>query len=241
MANYYTHFSVMLPLGSPERIGPALAIYRKLAEDLDREDGAGIGFTATAAPEVDPAALWLSTEEDGNPEHVIAFAQLCGATFRLTGRWGFRWALTCSRMRLDGWGGGAHVLDLATGETVEWLDCEHWLAERLAKAVLPATELTTTPLTVSASAAVTAECLLREAAEKHRSLMAIEPSLACEINADAAELLEVGRRARRTAAARGRHHAAGLSHVALPVLRPGAGVRPARGVEQPRVHGLDVL
>ncbi len=34
MANYYTRFSVMLPLGSPDRIEPALEIYRTLAEDL---------------------------------------------------------------------------------------------------------------------------------------------------------------------------------------------------------------
>ncbi len=134
MADYYTRFSVMLPLGSADRIAPALAIYAKLAEDLDRDEEAAIGFEAAASPEVDPAALWLSAEEDGNPEHVITFVRLCGEAFGLTGRWGFRWALTCSRMRLDGWGGGAHVLDLATGQTVEWLDCEDWLAERLAEA-----------------------------------------------------------------------------------------------------------
>ncbi len=104
MANYFTRFSVMLPLGSPERIKPALEIYRTLADDLGRDEGAEIGFDAAASPEVDPAALWLSAEEDGNPEHVIAFVRLCGEAFGLTGRWGFRWALTCSRMRLDGLG-----------------------------------------------------------------------------------------------------------------------------------------
>ncbi len=60
MADYFTRFSVMLPLGSAERIAPALAIYRKLAEDLDRDEEAAIGFEAAASPEVDPAALWLS-------------------------------------------------------------------------------------------------------------------------------------------------------------------------------------
>ncbi len=187
MADYFTRFSVMLPLGSAERIGPALAIYAKLAEDLDRDEEASIGFDAAASPEVDPAALWLSAKEDGNPEHVIAFVRLCGEAFGLTGRWGFRWALTCSRMRLDGWGGGAHVLDLATGETVEWLDYEDWLAERLGEA--PAAPIAGSRVSVFGAAA--AERLLREAAENHRALPAVDPDLARAIDGDAPGLAEV--------------------------------------------------
>ena len=186
MADYFTRFSVMLPLGSADRIAPALAIYRTLAEDLDRDEEASIGFEAAASPEVDPAALWLSAEEDGNPEHVITFVRLCGQAFGLTGRWGFRWALTCSRMRLDGWGGGAHVLDLATGETVEWLDCEDWLAERLAEAPAPITGSR-----VSVFGAAAAERLLREAAENHRAPPGVDLDLARTINGDAAGLAEV--------------------------------------------------
>ena len=190
MADYYTRFSVMLPLGNPERIEPALAIYRKLAEDLDRDEDVSIGFSAAAAPDVDPAALWLSAEEDGNPEHVIAFVQLCGEAFGLAGRWGFRWALTCSRMRLDGWGGGAHVLDLATGETIEWLDCEDWLATRLAGTpVAAATAIE--PSRVSVFGVAAAERLLRETAENHRAMMAAEPGLVRGINGDAAGVAEV--------------------------------------------------
>ena len=33
--------------------------------------------------------------------------------------------------RVDGFGGGAHVLDLATGETVAWTYTDGWLAEVL--------------------------------------------------------------------------------------------------------------
>ena len=78
-------------------------------------------------------SLWLHDDAgDGNPEHVIAFVLRCAEAFGLTGRWGFAWGLSCSRPRLDGFGGGAHVLDLGRRETVAWVDCEHWLAERLA-------------------------------------------------------------------------------------------------------------
>ena len=61
------------------------------------------------------------------PEHVIAFVLGCAEAFDLRGRWGFRWALTCSRPRLDGFGGGAQLLDLGARRSLAWIDCEHWV------------------------------------------------------------------------------------------------------------------
>lgn len=55
----------------------------------------------------------------------------CAAEFGLTGRWGFQYANTCSRPRVDAFGGGAHMLDLATGETVAWTYTEGWLHQVL--------------------------------------------------------------------------------------------------------------
>ena len=43
----------------------------------------------------------------GDPERLIQFVKRCAAEFGLTGRWGFQYANTCSRPRLDGFGGGA--------------------------------------------------------------------------------------------------------------------------------------
>lgn len=37
------------------------------------------------------------------------------------------WALTWSKPRLDGFGGGAQLLDLGARRSLAWLDCEHWL------------------------------------------------------------------------------------------------------------------
>ena len=53
------------------------------------------------------------------------------SAFDLTGRWGFIWALTCSKPRLDGFGGGAQLIDLGERRSLAWLDCEHWLASNL--------------------------------------------------------------------------------------------------------------
>ena len=132
MADYYTQFSCLLDLGSPDNVAPALALYRELEEALDRDEGAAIGFLAIAASDR-PGALWISDDAGhGDPEHVIAFALRCAEAFGLTGRWGFVWALTCSKPRLDGFGGGAQVLDLGRRESLAWTDCDHWLGLQLA-------------------------------------------------------------------------------------------------------------
>ena len=71
--------------------------------------------------------LWIRSDEYGEPEQVIAFVLACAEAFELTGRWGFAWALTCSKPHLDGFGGGAQVIDLVARKSVGWNDCEHWL------------------------------------------------------------------------------------------------------------------
>jgi hypothetical protein len=67
----------------------------------------------------------------GDPERLIQFVKRCAAEFGLSGRWGFQYANICSKPRLDGFGGGAHVLDLATGETVDWIYTDGWLDQAL--------------------------------------------------------------------------------------------------------------
>lgn len=126
MADYFTHFSCLFEVGA-QNIDAALALYRRMAEDLEADDGISIGFTAEPSSG-NPNALWLYDEEHGEPEYVIAFALRCAAMFDLQGRWGFCWALSCSRPRLDGFGGGAQVLDLGARKSLSWVDCSHWLA-----------------------------------------------------------------------------------------------------------------
>src|SRR3546814_2235980 len=68
----------------------------------------------------------------GDPEQVLTFVKRCAEAFALTGRWGFEWANTCSRPRINAFGGGAHVVDLADGSTIAWTDTNGWLALTLA-------------------------------------------------------------------------------------------------------------
>ena len=127
MANYTTRFSCLLPVGAG-KVRAALALYARMREELAAE-GEAIGFKAEKDGR---GTVWLYTEESGEPEHVIAYARRCAQEFGLTGLWGFRWGLGCDKARLDGFGGGAQLLDLGRRESVAWVDCEEWLAVRLA-------------------------------------------------------------------------------------------------------------
>ena len=131
MADCYTQFSTVFPIGSAANTAPALALYRQLADEL-AEAGETIGFAADEGGPPEAPHLWLYSDDNGDPEHVITFAIRCATALNLVGHWGFVWGLGCSRPCLDGFGGGAHVLDLGRRKTVAWLDCETWLVGQLA-------------------------------------------------------------------------------------------------------------
>ena len=131
MADYFTHFSCLLDVGTPENAARALALYNALSAEGATEDPPSEGFLLSIEPQYGGTELWMRADVTGDPERLIQFVKRCAAEFGLTGRWGFQYANTCSRPRPDGFGGGAHVLDLATGETVAWIYTDGWLASVL--------------------------------------------------------------------------------------------------------------
>ncbi len=137
MADYFTHFSCMFDVGSADNATAAEAIRRRQADELDVAEGRDFGFEMEIDTARGPGALWISSDGYGEPEHVIAFVLACAETFDLTGRWGFTWALTCSKPRLDGFGGGAQVLDLGARKSLAWMDCDQWLIAMIDPATDP--------------------------------------------------------------------------------------------------------
>ena len=131
MADYFTHFSCLLDVGTPENAARALDLYNRLSEDGASEEPPSEGFLLSIQPEHGGSQLWMRDDVTGDPERLIPFVTRCAAEFGLKGRWGFQYANTCSKPRLDGFGGGAHVLDLATGETVDWICTDGWLDQTI--------------------------------------------------------------------------------------------------------------
>ncbi|MGE4412025.1 MAG: hypothetical protein AB7D33_15915 [Sphingobium sp.] len=131
MADYFTHFSCLLDVGTPVNAARALALYNALSEEGASEEPPSEGFLLSIQPEHGGTALWIRDDVTGDPERVIQFVLRCAGQFQLTGRWGFQYANTCSKPRLDGFGGGAHVLDLAALQTIAWTYTDGWLASVL--------------------------------------------------------------------------------------------------------------
>lgn len=131
MADYFTHFSCLLDVGTPQNAARALDLYNALTEAGAAEEPPSEGFLVSIQPEHGGSQLWLRDDVSGDPERLIQFVKLCAAEFGLKGRWGFQYANTCSRPRLNSFGGGAHILDFGTGDTVGWIDTDGWLGTAL--------------------------------------------------------------------------------------------------------------
>ena len=131
MATYTTLFACSLPLGSADNARTALDLYLEFTDELRAEDEP-VAFEVRLDPESEGTELILSSGAgSGDPDQVMAFVGRCGPALGLSGRWGFTWAETGDQDCPDGFGGGAVVLDLASGEVVASLDCDSWLAEAL--------------------------------------------------------------------------------------------------------------
>ncbi|MBL8579737.1 MAG: hypothetical protein KIT25_05495 [Enhydrobacter sp.] len=129
MADYFTHFSCLLDVGTPENAVRALELYDNTPED---EDGLRFseGFNLSIQTE-GGSGLWIRDDCSGDPERVIEFVVLCAEEFDLKGLWGFEYANTCSKPRLDAFGGGAHVIDLGARKSVGWTSTNEWLCRAL--------------------------------------------------------------------------------------------------------------
>lgn len=129
MAEYFTKFSCLLPV-DPGNAKAALSLYEQMQAELDA-DGMEIGFKVEQN-HPDDGTLWLwDGDGSGDVENVISFALRAAASLDLAGLWGFHWALTCSKARPGSFGGGAQLLDLGRRGSLGWVDCQHWLEQRI--------------------------------------------------------------------------------------------------------------
>jgi len=99
--------------------------------DQDAEDPEVAGFELVRQDAPEGSTLWIHDDEHGDVEAVIRFVQRLASELDLTGLWGFEYALTYSRPRLDTFGGGAHVIDLGARKSAGWTSSQEWLVAAL--------------------------------------------------------------------------------------------------------------
>ena len=132
MADYFTHFSCLIDVGSPDKAARAFALFQSLrSADQDADDPEGAGFDLVHQDAPEGSIIWIHDDEHGDVEAVIRFVLRLADDLNLTGLWGFQYALTCSRPRLDAFGGGAHVIDLSTRKSIGWTSSQEWLSAAL--------------------------------------------------------------------------------------------------------------
>jgi hypothetical protein len=132
MADYFTHFSCLLDVGTPDNAARALALFQELrAADQDADDPEVAGLTLVRQDAPEGSTLWIHDDEHGDVEAVIRFVLRLAEDLDLTGLWGFSYAVTCSRPRPEAFGGGAHVIDLAARKSIGWTSTQDWLTAAL--------------------------------------------------------------------------------------------------------------
>ena len=132
MADYYTSFSCQLDVGTAEKARRTMALLTLLrAEDEATDEWQFSGFAVELQDCPDGSVLWIHDDHHGDVENVIAFVLRCAEELDLTGLWGFTYADTCSRPRLDAFGGGAHVIDLGKRKSIGWISAREWLSAAL--------------------------------------------------------------------------------------------------------------
>lgn len=94
MADYFTHFSCLLDVGTPDKAARALALFQSLREaDQNADDPEVAGFDLVRQDAPEGSALWIHDDDHGDVEAVIRFVLRLAEELDLTGLWGFQYAL----------------------------------------------------------------------------------------------------------------------------------------------------
>jgi hypothetical protein len=132
MADYFTHFSCLIDVGTPEKAARAIDVFVTLRDEDDQLDEPQFhGFDLSRQDGPESSVLWIRDDESSDVEAVIAFVLRLAEDLDLAGLWGFEHSTTCSRPRLDAFGGGAHVIDLTARKVIGWVNTQTWLAQAL--------------------------------------------------------------------------------------------------------------
>lgn len=116
MANYYTEYSFQLPLPQPEQ----RTWWEKRIEHINAahdETGSDEAYEQLVGPaQIDDEGIHFYSEDDDHMEGIILSIQDFMREFQMPGAFGWTWAATCSKHRLDAFSGGWVVVTANSSE-----------------------------------------------------------------------------------------------------------------------------
>ena len=139
MADYFTKFSVVVPLPDAAAQTYALELAAQ-AESIHLSDEVIPGFPAalqvvaedwrfdTHPASAEPFGLWLDTYS-GGIDAACAFIQHLLRKYNPAGRITFEWSFDCSKPRSDAYGGGAAIV---TARRIKTMNTSDWLSKHAA-------------------------------------------------------------------------------------------------------------
>jgi len=116
MANNYCETSSFLKIPK-DKFNKADAIVYRVTEEIEKTDECGC---CEVDVEVRPDGVWFHNEESFNPEHVEEIARALIEELELDEPFYCSWAFTCSKPRIDEFGGGAFAIK--RGYETYWVD-----------------------------------------------------------------------------------------------------------------------
>ena len=76
MADYFTHFSCLLDVGTPERAAAAMAMFQRCrVEDEEADEPQYRGFDLSPQDEGLSGQLWIRDDDGGDPDGVVVFVR----------------------------------------------------------------------------------------------------------------------------------------------------------------------
>jgi len=133
MADYYTNFSVVLPL-TKEQQEYAMQITKQMEQHRFHDEPLPAGFPEslkdedenwTFETEASDKGIWLHSQYGGQ-DAACLFIQHLLQKFSFAGGVAFEWSHDCTKPRTDAYGGGAAFI---TANEIETMTTQEWLAE----------------------------------------------------------------------------------------------------------------
>ena len=127
MANDYTSFAALIGVDNQEQCDWIMAKLSDVDEDVwiasEIYPVTGGGWYLENCP----LGVFVGDSEGGDIDRLVEIVAEYQTTFNIKRCWGMEWAFTCSKLRVDAFGGGAAFV---AGGVVQYNFTNEWLQER---------------------------------------------------------------------------------------------------------------